>query len=237
MFSFRKRDKHSTTSGGRQKGGPSQPVQTAPRNTSNQPSQGARDPPAPVGWSPSSGAPQAAYPLGSSTQQQQQQQQQGVNAHTQPGDSFFPGGFILPGSHNNSSPRSSRSSSVSSHHRPQPLGNGFAQQQQQQQQPPPPPPADPGLPNVDKDECFAWFVSVDQDGNGQLSSEELCSALLNDNRLSFSTTTVKYLMATFVRSIRIIPDMTCHDIFSQDLDGNGRISFEDFEPLWNYISV
>ena len=154
MLTLHQRDKHSTTSGGRQKGGPSQPVQPAPRNTSNQPSQGARDPPAPVGWSPSSGAPQAAYPLGSSTQQQQQQQQQqqGVNAHTQPGDSFFPGGFILPGSHNNSSPRSSRSSSVSSHHRPQPLGNGFAQQQQQQQQPPPPPPADPGLPNVDKDE-------------------------------------------------------------------------------------
>jgi len=41
---------------------------------------------------------------------------------------------------------------------------------------------------------------------------------LNDGGLSFSTTTVKYLMGTF------------------KLDDNDRIGFEDFEPLWNYIT-
>ncbi|KAI0290697.1 hypothetical protein BC826DRAFT_529110 [Russula brevipes] len=73
-------------------------------------------------------------------------------------------------------------------------------------------------PNVEGDECYAWFVTVDQDGNGQLSPEELRSALLNDGGLSFSASTVNYLMSIF------------------DRDSNGTIGFEEFEPLWKYMT-
>jgi len=44
------------------------------------------------------------------------------------------------------------------------------------------------------------------------------SALLNDSGISFSNRTVKHLLGTF------------------DLDGNGGIGFDEFEPLWNYIA-
>ncbi|KAI0302850.1 hypothetical protein B0F90DRAFT_175797 [Multifurca ochricompacta] len=74
------------------------------------------------------------------------------------------------------------------------------------------------LPNVQSDECFAWFVAVDQDGNGQVSPEELRSALLNDGGFRFSTRTVKYIMSIF------------------DLDESGGIGFQEFEPLWNYMN-
>ncbi|KAI0298435.1 hypothetical protein B0F90DRAFT_701476 [Multifurca ochricompacta] len=74
------------------------------------------------------------------------------------------------------------------------------------------------LPNVQSDECFAWFVAVDQDGSGQVSPEELRSALLNDGGFRFSTRTVKYIMSIF------------------DLDESGGIGFQEFEPLWNYMN-
>jgi len=73
-------------------------------------------------------------------------------------------------------------------------------------------------PNMDNDESLAWFVAVDQDGSGQLSHEELRSALLNESGSLFSVSTVKYLMSVF------------------DLDGSGEISFEEFCPLWNYVN-
>ncbi|KAH9973117.1 hypothetical protein BGW80DRAFT_1311900 [Lactifluus volemus] len=72
--------------------------------------------------------------------------------------------------------------------------------------------------DVERDECYTWFAAVVQDGNGQLSPEELRNALLNDGSLRFSTKTVNYLMSTF------------------DLDGSGGIGFQEFEPLWNYVT-
>jgi len=50
-----------------------------------------------------------------------------------------------------------------------------------------------------------------------VSHDELRSALLKDNGLSFSSSTVKFLMRIF------------------DLDGNGEISFDEFKPLWKLI--
>lgn len=62
-------------------------------------------------------------------------------------------------------------------------------------------------------------------------------------------------MSIFVRVHRVVPDMTFHDISSQDLDGSGGIGFDEvcrcrprlnvlkltcriqFVPLWNYIAV
>lgn len=73
-------------------------------------------------------------------------------------------------------------------------------------------------PRVSQDECYAWFFAIDQDGDGRLSSEELRSALLNEGGLRFSSNTVKYLMSIF------------------DRDGNGVITFDEFEPLWVYMT-
>ncbi|KAI0273208.1 hypothetical protein BGY98DRAFT_1099461 [Russula aff. rugulosa BPL654] len=72
-------------------------------------------------------------------------------------------------------------------------------------------------PSILQDECRAWFIAIDQDGDGSLSSEELRNALLNNGGLRFSLSTVKYLMSIF------------------DSDGNGVITYEEFEPLWLYM--
>jgi len=61
-------------------------------------------------------------------------------------------------------------------------------------------------------------VAIDQDGNQEISPLELQSALMNDSGLRFSTSTVKYLMSVF------------------DYDNSRGISFQEFEPLWNYIT-
>ncbi|KAN0119128.1 hypothetical protein V8E52_004575 [Russula decolorans] len=74
-------------------------------------------------------------------------------------------------------------------------------------------------PSVSQDECHAWFFAIDQDGDGTLSSEELRHALLNEGGLQFSAATVRYLMSIF------------------DRDRNGVITFEEFEPLWVYMTV
>jgi len=68
-----------------------------------------------------------------------------------------------------------------------------------------------------QDECRAWFMAIDQNNDGSLSADELRSALLNNGGLRFSASTVKYLMSIF------------------DSDGNGVITYEEFEPLWIYM--
>jgi Ca2+-binding EF-hand superfamily protein len=81
---------------------------------------------------------------------------------------------------------------------------------------PAPPPISP--PNTQDDEQFAWFTAIDQDGSGQVSAEELQSALISGyGGKRFSTETVKYLMSVF------------------DLDGSGGIGIDEFKPLWDYV--
>jgi Ca2+-binding EF-hand superfamily protein len=62
-------------------------------------------------------------------------------------------------------------------------------------------------------------VAIDQDGSGELSPQELQSALMNDGGLKFSISTVKYLMSVF------------------DFDNSRGIGFQEFEALWNYVTV
>ncbi|KAN0135043.1 hypothetical protein V8E53_007161 [Lactarius tabidus] len=77
----------------------------------------------------------------------------------------------------------------------------------------------PNFPrNRQQDECYAWFVAMDQDGSGEMSPEELHSALINDGGLRLSISTVKYLMSIF------------------DFDNSRVIGFQEFEALWNYIN-
>jgi hypothetical protein len=61
-------------------------------------------------------------------------------------------------------------------------------------------------------------MAIDQDRSGEISPQELHSALMNDGGLRFSMSTVKYLMSIF------------------DFDNSRGIGFQEFEPLWNYIT-
>ncbi|KAI9434774.1 hypothetical protein H4582DRAFT_742987 [Lactarius indigo] len=80
-----------------------------------------------------------------------------------------------------------------------------------------PAPSEP--PNTQDDESVAWFYTLDEDGNGQISVEELRRALINGRGgKPFSSETVKYLMNVF------------------DLDGSGEIGFQEFKPLWVYVT-
>ncbi|KAI9452871.1 hypothetical protein BJY52DRAFT_1291442 [Lactarius psammicola] len=73
-------------------------------------------------------------------------------------------------------------------------------------------------PDTQDDEQVAWFTAIDQDNSGQVSAEELQSALINGyGGKRFSSQTVKYLMGVF------------------DLDGSGEIGLEEFKPLWDYV--
>ncbi|KAH9053036.1 hypothetical protein EDB87DRAFT_1654875 [Lactarius vividus] len=80
-------------------------------------------------------------------------------------------------------------------------------------------PAPSQSPNTQDDESVAWFFALDEDGNGQISVEELRSSLINGRGgKPFSSETVKYLMNVF------------------DLDGSGEIGFQEFKPLWVYVT-
>jgi len=128
-------------------------------------------------------------------------ERQGGLARSRSEDRGYPGGFTHP----ETGGPLSVAAQVGSPTHPHPNGSA-------------PQPPQIVLPNVEQDECYAWFVAVDQDGNEQLSPEELRSALLNDGGLQFSTRTVNYLMSLF------------------DRDSNGTIGFEEFEPLWKYMT-
>ncbi|KAH9981733.1 hypothetical protein BJV77DRAFT_354462 [Russula vinacea] len=76
-------------------------------------------------------------------------------------------------------------------------------------------------------EARTWFVVIDQNGDGELSDEELHFALLNngsplfpDRPFSqrFSVRTVKYLVSIF------------------DQNGDGVIGWDEFAPLWKYLN-
>jgi len=202
MAPFFKRNKQTS---GRDKGGTSKPTENAPQITASQSAQGAHGPPSPMHWTPSIGPAQPSPPLQINISQHGStiHQQQGDFARTE--DGHFPGGFVQRDNYISSSPTALTESSSVRSQRSQP--NGLAQQ---------PPPV--VTPTVDRDECLAWFQAVDQDGSGHISAEELQAALINNGGLSFSMTTVEYLMGIF------------------DRDGSGTIGFEEFEPLWNYIT-
>ncbi|EMD38496.1 hypothetical protein CERSUDRAFT_82768 [Gelatoporia subvermispora B] len=73
----------------------------------------------------------------------------------------------------------------------------------------PPPGADPQL--------WQWFSAVDADRSGQITVNELQSALVNGNWTKFDLDTVKMLMNIF------------------DTDRSGAIGFNEFAGLWKYI--
>jgi len=83
-------------------------------------------------------------------------------------------------------------------------GGGFAPPARQ-----PPPGADPQL--------WQWFQTVDLDGSGAISAQELQRALINGDWTPFDLDTVKLLMTMF------------------DSDRSGTIGFNEFTGLWNYI--
>jgi len=199
MARFFKRDKQAA---GRNKGEQSKPTGNAPQITGSQSARGVQEPPPPMHWTSSAGPAQPAYPLRINISQH------GSTIHQQQGDPVdaeehhFPGGFVQVDNLLSTSPTTlTESGSAHSHH------SGSSQRA---------PPVVP--PTVDRDECFAWFHAVDQDGNGHISAEELRGALFNNGGLSFSMTTVEYLIGIF------------------DRDGSGGIGFEEFEPLWNYMN-
>ncbi|KIO27132.1 hypothetical protein M407DRAFT_194720 [Tulasnella calospora MUT 4182] len=74
----------------------------------------------------------------------------------------------------------------------------------------PPPGADQQL--------WAYFQSVDEDGSGAISPDELSKALVNGDWTSFDRDTVRMLMGLF------------------DTDRSGTITFQEFSGLWKYIA-
>ncbi|XP_065063597.1 peflin-like [Rhopilema esculentum] len=72
-----------------------------------------------------------------------------------------------------------------------------------------PPGADPTL--------WSWFTTVDRDRSGQISTEELRQALMNNNWSHFNLETCRLMIGLF------------------DQDQNGTINFNEFVGLWNYI--
>ncbi|KAF8152101.1 EF-hand, partial [Mycena galopus ATCC 62051] len=62
-----------------------------------------------------------------------------------------------------------------------------------------------------------WFSRVDADGSGEITVEELQSALVNSNMTRFDIRTVRTLMTLF------------------DTDDSGTIDFNEFAGLWTFI--
>ena len=74
---------------------------------------------------------------------------------------------------------------------------------------PPPPGIDPLL--------WSWFQSVDRDNSGNISSNELQQALLNNNWSHFNGETCRLMIGMF------------------DKDKSGTINIHEFAALWKYI--
>uniref|UniRef100_A0A6P8HE77 Programmed cell death protein 6-like n=1 Tax=Actinia tenebrosa TaxID=6105 RepID=A0A6P8HE77_ACTTE len=72
-----------------------------------------------------------------------------------------------------------------------------------------PPGTDPTLWN--------WFITVDADRSGQISSNELQQALTNGNWSHFNPETCRLMISMF------------------DRDQSGTINFQEFQQLWTYI--
>jgi len=183
----------------RQQGGGSLRPPPPPPISSSQSYGGAPQPgPSPIHLSvPSgSGSAQSPYPPRDGFQQPGNYAQHGDIGY--PGGAPFPGGFHPPGS----IPPPNVTTGTGSATYPNPFVSQVPQG---------------APPDPVRDEAYDWFLIVDQDRNGQLSHEELRSALLNDRGLPFSNSSVKYLMSIF------------------DWDGNGSISFEEFACLWKFV--
>lgn len=170
------------------------PPQSVAPSYSNQSTWGVQGNSAPIGWSPSSGPSSGGHATHPS--QGDYHPQTALNQLSGPASA---GGFVHP-SVSPSPGGITRAGNLTHPGGFVPLG---------------PPPVVPR--NVQQDECYAWFVAVDQDGSGEISPEELRSALMNDGALRFSLGTVKYLMSIF------------------DVDHSRGIGFREFESLWKYI--
>jgi len=161
------------------------------QGSSNQSTWGVQGSSAP-GWSPSSGSGHAARPSQGDLHLQV--------PPTRPSGPASSGGFITP----NFTPSPGGITPPGDSSYP----GGFAPQG--------PPPFVPR--NAQQDECYSWFMAIDQDNSGEISPQELQHALIGDGGLKFSKSTVMYLMSIF------------------DLDKSKGIGFKEFESLWNYIT-
>jgi Ca2+-binding EF-hand superfamily protein len=159
-------------------------------SNSNQDSWGVQGNSAPIGgWSSSSGSGRPSQ----GDLHLQVQRPPSAGGFINPGLSPSPGGVTPPGNDKH----------------PSGFQGGF----------PPPQGPPPFVPrDAQQDEIYAWFVAVDQDGSGEISPQELQSALIGDGGLKFSSSTVNYLMSIF------------------DLDNSRGIGFQEFESLWGYIT-
>ncbi|KAJ7343071.1 hypothetical protein DFH08DRAFT_1011722 [Mycena albidolilacea] len=62
-----------------------------------------------------------------------------------------------------------------------------------------------------------WFSSIDANGSGEITADELQSALVNGDMTRFDIRTVRTLMTLF------------------DMDDSGTIDFNEFAGLWTFI--
>jgi len=66
-------------------------------------------------------------------------------------------------------------------------------------------------------DVWGWFQAVDRRGTGQITSDELQQALLNNNWSHFNAETCRIMIGMF------------------DKDGSGTIDINEFSLLWKYI--
>ncbi|KAF8465603.1 hypothetical protein DFH94DRAFT_782869 [Russula ochroleuca] len=171
------------------------PQSVPPRNGHNPHPSVQGTPPPPTNWSPPSGP---THRPGPSYSVQGGHSRQGNAPH---GDSHsrhdnaYPGGFRRP---DNSTPPSGN--------HPIAQTNSFSYAQPVSQT------------SARQNEARNLFAAIDQNGDGALSQDELCSALLTNRYTRFSSDTVRYLMNTF------------------DQNGDGVITPNEFGPLWDYMN-